>query len=235
MNVSRAQPHQGSIVLRLCASEWLKLVSLRSARWIALLIVSATVGGGALFADRGAPLAFSGAAGMASILVAILAVLSMSSEYANGTMQITLLAAPRRPLVLLAKAIVTACVSVILVATGSVPVVVREGARDVGIPLLAMCAGIAAVSVLFVCIGGIVRNVPASVTAAIALTFLLPPLLGLARIGGVWLSDFTPGEALSGLIASAAPEDALQSAAVLGGWIVAAGLLSALMLQHRDA
>ena len=92
--------------------EWIKLASLRST-WATLGITIAAAAGIAVLAAAGTKspspdLTNSMMTGMfAGVLLAgVLGVLAVTSEYTSGTIRATLAAAPRRPLVLAAKAAV---------------------------------------------------------------------------------------------------------------------------------
>jgi hypothetical protein len=92
--------------------EWVKLASLRST-WATLGITIAAAAGIAVLAAAGtktpsADLVNSMMTGMfAGVLLAgVLGVLTVTSEYTSGTIRATLAAAPRRPLLLAAKAAV---------------------------------------------------------------------------------------------------------------------------------
>jgi xanthine/uracil/vitamin C permease (AzgA family) len=92
--------------------EWVKLASLRST-WATLGITIAAAAGIAVLAAAGTKspsqdLTNSMMTGMfAGVLLAgVLGVLAVTGEYTSGTIRATLAAAPRRPLVLAAKATV---------------------------------------------------------------------------------------------------------------------------------
>jgi hypothetical protein len=102
--------------------EWLKLRSLRSPRWITLIIVASVIGVGIAvlsyypghWADMSAASKAdfdptnNGYAGMAiaQLAVGIAGVMFMTGEYSSGSIRSTLAAIPNRPLLLAAKALV---------------------------------------------------------------------------------------------------------------------------------
>jgi len=99
--------------------EWIKLRSLRSTWWTVVITVAATAGIGV---QAGASAKNSADAGnltsniligalVGILLVSVLGVLVMTSEYTAGTIRPTLTAAPRRPLLLAAKAAVFGAVA----------------------------------------------------------------------------------------------------------------------------
>jgi len=99
--------------------EWIKLRTLRSTWWT----LAITAAGGAVMAvviglntiSRGADLTNNVLAGVVPglLLIGVLGVLVMTSEYTSGMIRATLAAAPRRPLLLAAKAAVFGAVSLV--------------------------------------------------------------------------------------------------------------------------
>jgi ABC-2 type transport system permease protein len=90
--------------------EWIKLGTLRSTWWTLVITLAGTVGIGVAVGvntrNAAADLTNNALAGVAPglLLAGILGVLTMTGEYGSGTIRATLLAAPRRPLLLAAKA-----------------------------------------------------------------------------------------------------------------------------------
>lgn len=111
-------------------SEWIKVRTVRSTVWTLALTVVISIGIGALAtAETRAHWASMGAAGRASfdptmtsltglffgqLTIGILGVLVMSAEYSSGTIRATLSAAPRRPLVLVAKTAVFGVIALVV-------------------------------------------------------------------------------------------------------------------------
>jgi ABC-2 type transport system permease protein len=114
----------------LIGSEWTKLRTVRSTTWTLGLTVVIGVGVSALAtAETRAHWSTMSAVGRATLdpaqislagtfscqlVLGVLGVLVMSSEYATGTIRATFAAAPRRPLVLLAKVLVFGTVVLVL-------------------------------------------------------------------------------------------------------------------------
>lgn len=114
----------------LIASEWTKLRSVRSTLWTLAITVGLGVGLGALAAATTAArwsslpllerLTFdptrTSLTGLlfAQLAVGILGVLVVSAEYGTGTIRATFSAAPRRPLVLVAKTVVFGAVTLVV-------------------------------------------------------------------------------------------------------------------------
>lgn len=111
----------------LARSEWTKLRTVRSTIWSLALVVVISVGVSALAtAETRAHWVPSEAFGFdatrlsligvffAQLVIGVLGILVMSSEYGTGTIRATLAAAPRRPLVLLAKVTVFGLVALVV-------------------------------------------------------------------------------------------------------------------------
>jgi ABC-2 type transport system permease protein len=112
------------------ASEWTKLRSVRSTVWTLLVTAIVGVGLGAIVTSAQAArwpsrtfveqAAFdptrSSLAGLlfAQLAIGVLGVLVMSAEYSTGTIRATFSAAPRRPLVLMAKIAVFSAASLVV-------------------------------------------------------------------------------------------------------------------------
>jgi ABC-2 type transport system permease protein len=92
--------------------EWIKLLSLRSTRWTLALTGAAAIAIGFAVGlntkNPSADLTSNALAGVSVglLLIGVLGVLVMTSEYTSGMIRATLAAAPNRPLVLAAKAAV---------------------------------------------------------------------------------------------------------------------------------
>lgn len=102
--------------------EWLKLRSLRSSRWITLIIVASVIGVGiavlSYYPGHWAHMSAAskadfdptnnGYAGMAiaQLAVGVAGVLVMTGEYSSGSIRSTLATIPNRPMLLTAKAVV---------------------------------------------------------------------------------------------------------------------------------
>ncbi|MGD0440233.1 MAG: ABC transporter permease subunit [Acidimicrobiales bacterium] len=111
----------------LLASEWTKLRSLRSTMWTLGITVVLGIGISAIAtAETRAHWSSSQISGFdptgtsliglffGQLTIGVLGVLVMSGEYSSGTIRATFSAAPRRPLVLLAKALVFGVVSLVV-------------------------------------------------------------------------------------------------------------------------
>ncbi len=111
----------------LVRSEWIKLRTVRSTTWSLVILVVIGVGLAALAsAETRAHWAPNQAFGFdatrtsligvffAQLVIGVLGILAMSAEYGTGTIRATFAAAPRRPLVLLAKVAVFGTVALVV-------------------------------------------------------------------------------------------------------------------------
>src|SRR5699024_4695510 len=106
--------------------EWIKLLSLRSIRWSILVMLFVSWGGSALMASamRGAPFitdeqlpailaqAATFGSNITVLIMAVIGVLSITSEYSSGLILSSLSAVPRRVPLLAAKALVVAAIGI---------------------------------------------------------------------------------------------------------------------------
>ena len=247
----------------LLASEAVKLRSLRSTWWLAVAATLVAAGGGWLQAyafsapesvsDLGlTPLSASRSvvetgAQSGQLVIAVLAVLVMTSEYASGTIHPTLTAVPRRLPVLGAKTAVVAVVAAVAgllcsaVAYGvSWPMLDRAG---LSVPPVAMASTAAAgaayavvVSVFALLVGVIVRSTAGAVVVVLGVVMVLPVALALV-----------PGEANLGQLALTYGAQVISSAvhgptaglgvavAVTLAWLTAGLAGGVATLVRRDA
>ena len=97
--------------------EWIKLRSLRSTWWTLAITVAGTIGIGVAVGintrNASGDLTNNALAGVVPglLLAGVLGVLTMTGEYTSGMIRATLAAAPRRPLLLAAKAAVFGAVT----------------------------------------------------------------------------------------------------------------------------
>jgi ABC-type transport system involved in multi-copper enzyme maturation permease subunit len=149
------------------------------------------------------------------IVVAVVGVMFMTTEYRRGLIRVTLAASPRRGRVLAAKAVVIAAVTFVagLVSSAVVVTLGQRALRDSGVyvwPVTALAevrvvAGTAAVlavgAVMALAIGTVLRRSAVAVAAVIAvivLPYLLTVALPLLPIGPTdWLARVTPAAAFA--------------------------------------
>lgn len=187
--------------------EWTKLASVRSTAWTLLATVGLAIGFGALIGAsqmsswdnldpserlRFDPTSFSlSGLFLAQMAVGVLGVLVVTSEYATGQIRATLGATPQRLTVLAAKAttFTTSVVAVGLVASFSAfwigqRIFASKGLEasltDPGM-LRAVFGGalyLAAVGLLAIGLGTILRRTAGAVAALVALLFIVPLVTG---------------------------------------------------------
>jgi hypothetical protein len=184
-------------------SEWTKLRSLRSTFWALTVTVVLGVGLGAAISAAGAhgyaqssasgklswdPTALSlDGIGIATLAIAVLGVLFISSEYSSGMIRASLIAVPRRGRLLAAKSLVFAAVTFVVgevtsftaffvgqaLISGHAP---HAALGDPGVTRAVVGAGLAltALAVLSVATGALLRHPAAAIAAMIAVLFVLP-------------------------------------------------------------
>lgn len=187
----------------------------------------------------------------AQITAAIVGVLVVAGEYGSGTIRATLAASPRRHTVLAAKAVVTSVVTFVVGLASCVVAAMIGGlilsgegyASGEPMPaLLGIALSIAAVGLLGLAAGVVMRSSAGAITAVIGI-LLLPPLLGpLFRDWQRWVVGASPTSVLQKLSQSsdAVPEVAGSIGAWPSLWLVLGYAAVALaagawMLRVRDA
>ncbi|MFI5999952.1 ABC transporter permease [Streptomyces sp. NPDC051366] len=187
------RPHLGHAV----ASEWTKMISVRSTVWTLGSLVLLVVGVG-LFAvsetrsadyqdvPLTAPALFGLLVGQVSVMV--LGILTITSEYGTGLIRTTFTAAPDRARVLTAKYLVFSTVA-FLTVTGSVAVVglasaILRGGTAAGphgghewVAALVGCLYVTLLGVLGLAIGAMLRHSAGAIAVMLGLV-TLPPVIG---------------------------------------------------------
>lgn len=239
----------------LLRSEWTKLRSIRSTWWCTGLYLTVVGGAGWLAAastetaprsDVALGVALTGF-GVGQLVVLVLGVLAVTTEFASGTALVSLTVAPRRTRLLMAKtlvvtgyaALLTAVLVVVCAAAAftltEVPGGLQLLAPEVLRPLGLQVVDGALVAVLAVALGAVLRSTAGAVGIGAALVFVLPPVLAL------WGKELA-SRASQGLPALRVGEDAFLAEAttwpvglaVVAAWSVVAWLLGALLLERRD-
>ncbi len=239
----------------LLRSEWTKLRSVRATWWctgLYLLVVGASgwLAAASTQSSSRAAVAVQTALtgfGYGQLLLVVLGVLAVSTEFASGSVLVSLTAVPRRTRLLAAKTVVVAAWCLLLSAVlavvcalaartlTAVPSGVQpadpEVLRILGLQVVS--AGL--VGVLSVALGAVLRSTAGAVGLGTALVFLLPPVLALA--GGAIASRISQG-----LPALRVGEDAFLAVptswpvglAVAAAWAAGAWVLGAVLLERRD-
>ena len=186
-------------------SEWTKLRSVRPTFWALTVTVVLGIGLGAAISAAAAhgyakssvsskvswdPTALSLAGmGIATLAIAVLGVLCISSEYSSGMISTSLIAVPKRGRVLAAKSLVFAAVTFVVgevtsfaaffvgqaLISGHAPHAVLG---DPGVARAVLGAGLAltALAVLSVAVGTLLRHPAAAIACMIAILFVLPAI-----------------------------------------------------------
>jgi ABC-2 type transport system permease protein len=253
-------------------AEWTKLRTLPGTGWLLLGIVAATV---TISATVCAAVSCSSPAGchadvtrlsltgtgVGQAVVAVVAVLAVSGEYATGMIRATLAAMPRRTTVLAAKA---AVVTAVTLAAGTVAVLgsVLAGRLILpghgytpanGYPVLSLANGIvlraaagtvlylALIALLSLGVATAVRDAAVAIGAVLGLLYLFPILAAVAGSAGVQRHLDQVGPMTAGLEIQAStglghlPIGPWAGLGVLAAWAAAALLAGTLVLRVRDA
>jgi ABC-2 type transport system permease protein len=213
-----SMPTGGATLPRVIRSEWTKLWSLRSTWWTLLIEFVVTIGFATLIAwgassnvdkmdaqDRATldvtNIAMAGVA-FGQLALAVLGALVVASEYTTGGVKATFVAVPNRLRVLLAKVLVFGVVAWVV---GTVAAFIsffvamtfwkshdlQASLSDPGVLRAVFGAGLIALAsgLLGLALGALIRHTAGSITAAVALLFVVPPLTGL--LPGTWGKDIS--------------------------------------------
>jgi hypothetical protein len=249
-------------------SEWTKIWSVRSTPWTLLIAVVSTVGFAMLaswgttssLAKMSAPdravldptnIAMAGVA-FGQLAVAVLGALVVTSEYSTSGIRTTFTSVPARLRVLAAKGIVFAVVATVvgmISAFGAffaaMPFWAHHNlATHLGDPgvLRAVIGGglfMLAAGMLGFALGTIIRHTAGTITAAVGLLFVVPPLLNL--LPGTWGHDiqkyFTinAGQHITEVVHVPGVLAPWVGYAVFTLWWVVPLILGAYLVKRRDA
>ncbi|WP_415947312.1 ABC transporter permease [Streptomyces sp. KLOTTS4A1] len=259
----------GGGFLGLLRAEWVKIVSVRSTLWALLLMLVASVGaavaasavtvagwdsasGESRAKVTADPLAtiFS-AFGVAELIVCVLGVLVITSEYSSSTIRASVLAVPRRTPVLAAKA---AAFGLLTLAAGELTALasffagsailqehapVALGDPEVLRVVLGSGLFLAAMGLFALGIGALVRHTAGAVAGVLGFLLVLAPLAGsLPASGGQAAAAYLPSNA-GQLIVFAHPDpDAVLTPwlglGVCALWSVAVLALASVLFKRRD-
>ena len=246
-------------------SEWTKLRTSPGTVWLLLCVVVTTAGVSVFAAAvtgcpaRGCALdptkvSLTGVT-LGQAVAAILGVLVVGTEYATGTIRLTLAATPRRLRVLAAKAVtVTATMAVAAVPAVVVSLLAGRNllpgngfpALDLGSePVLRAAVGSVAyltlIALLSLGIATLVRDSATAIGAVLALLYVFPIVALAVSDADVerHLKQFSPTNAGLAIQATQGLDDLpigpWQGLGVLAAWAAGALLLAAVLLAGRDA
>lgn len=255
-------------------SELIKLVTVRSTVWCLAIALGMSIGlaflvASTLPADEPASsyqdywtLTATLGLNFSQLVIAILGVLVITSEYSTGMIRSTFAAVPRRLPALAAKAIVIGVTSFVVaviavLASAILPLGLLQGVgitpdltdADAWLVFLGGAVYLALIALLSMAIGAIVRNSAGAIAAALGLILMVPTVLqiiaGITR--GVWalnVSAFLPTDAGGRLFTyptadQFAPPGVLilepwQGLLVLMAWVSVALIAAAALTKKRD-
>ena len=248
---------------RVIRSEWVKFRSLRS-NWLTLIAMAVIILGiGAIAsatfaAESGDNDAFSnpvtvGLSGalLAQIVIGIVGVLAIASEFANGMIRSTFAAVPKRVPVIWAKAIVVGGIS-FAVALPTMfaafligqTLIGGDGASLADDGVLRVVTGtaayLAAIALLGLGLGSILRQAASAIGVIFVTLLLAPQLLGFLLPSSIedTVLKFLPSNAGSAFTTIDPGSDLLSplmGAVVLAAWVVGLLGIAAALLRRRDA
>ncbi|WP_328318519.1 ABC transporter permease [Streptomyces sp. NBC_00388] len=253
----------------LLRAEWIKIRSVRSTLWTLLLMLVTAIGVSVLLTalaaskwDSASPAdhrkllndpvgAIFGGLGLAELVICVLGVLVVTSEYSSGTIRASVLAVPKRAPMLVAKALVFAALTLVageIASFGSF----FAGARllhshapialsDPGVAKAVAGTGLflAAMGVFALAIGALIRHTAGAVAGVITFVLVLSPLASsLPGTAGRDIAAWLPTNA-GQLIAFTHPAaDQLltpwQGLGVCVAWGAGLLVLASVLLRRRD-
>ena len=197
--------------------EWIKLRTLRSTWWA----LAVTAAGGAVMAiviglntiSRSSDLTNNVLAGVVPglLLIGVLGVLVMTTEYTSGMIRATLTAIPRRPLLLAAKAVVFGAAALVVGEAAAFLAFFAGGAafrHGLSAPSLTQPGVLQAIvlggasycliGLLGLGLGAIIRHTAAAIAVLVAGVFLIGMIIGAAARGvAAYLPVFIIGNSLT--------------------------------------
>jgi hypothetical protein len=233
-------------------AEWVKLRSVRSTYGSLAAAVVVTVAIAALAAlailtdDQPNPVTATqlGAVGasLGQFGLVALAALTITGEFATGSIRTTLAATPARWAVLTAKAAVVGAVTfpaglvAIALATLAGSAILGIGTDGIGVVSARSAAALTLTSLLVVGLGAVLRSAAATITTAVAVLFA-PPILGALVSNDLvaTVMDYLPAGLTTVLVSGAGERYSAGMAAwLLGAWAVGALAAGIVALQRRD-
>jgi len=248
-------------------SEWIKLRTVRSTFITLAVVVILGVGLAALFswgaassyADRSYtgvfdPTSLSLASlGLGQLAVAVLGTLVITSEYSSGMIRTSLIAIPRRPRLLGAKAVAFTAVMVVVgevtafgaFLIGQVVLSVQAPSASLGqssVLRAVIGAGLylAVIGLLSLAVGALLRNTAASIAVLVAFVFVVPIILRAVLPDSIRnpVIEYWPTEAGSQILSvhrSAHTLSAWTGFGLLVAFALALLALAAWLMAKRDA
>lgn len=240
-------------------SEWTKIRSVRSTVWTLVVTAVLMTGLSALISasarnmadgpvpgDQAIMMSLAGTM-LASLSMATLGVLVISSEYSTGGIRTSLMAVPRRVRLLTAKIVVFVAISLVVCAVAS------AGAVGVGLAISrppsietgeVVRSALGAALYLTACglfglgLGTLIRHTPGAIVSAIALILVLPTVAN--QLPGGWgrtVAEYFTTNAGS-LVVSGRDSGSLgpwSGFAVYLVWVAVPVIAGAVLMRRRDA
>jgi ABC-2 type transport system permease protein len=246
-------------------SEWVKVRSLRSSTLTLVAAAVILISVGLIFAATFGsdsdgvngvtdPTGVTLSGGMfAQLVVGVLGVLTISSEYSTGMIRSTLTGVPARVPVLVGKAMVVAgtvfpaMLAAALVVFFSGQSIMKANGHpsaaigDTGVlgALLGSAVTMSGVALMGLALGALVRNTAGAISTLVGLVFIVPGLGGLV-LPASWRDDvlkFLPSNASDAFAAITPAANLLGAgagAAVFTAWVAVPLLAAAVLLRRRD-
>lgn len=246
-------------------AEWIKLRSLRST-WLTLLCLFvvgigisllATSAAGAQYADATAAerAAWDPTANtltsyiVAQLIIGVVGILVVTSEYATGEMQTSMMASPRRNRLLAAKVVVATAIAAIAgqalmftaFSLGQVVLAAHDAPHatlgDPGVLSAVVGGGVylAAIALLAVALGAITRSTAGALAILVGIIFVVPGFAGLLPSWLQFLLDYWPTLGASAVTATIPDASYPYPWLNLGGMCLGVGavLVAAFVLFRR--
>ena len=251
---------------RVLRSEWIKLRTVRSTvvgfagAAVALVvfgaIFSSFAGGDAQAGPPGTggdSLSSSlGGIQLAQLIIGVLGVLFVTSEYSSGMIRATLAAVSSRTQILRAKTVVLFATALVVMAVASVvaflvgnAIYAGSGATyaltDPGVlrAVLGTAVYAAGIGVFGIALGFLLRSAAGAIGVLVTLLLVAPVLIGLVPgTVGDWISKLLPGnagQAIMHVTTQPGQLSAWAGLAVFAGWVIAFLAAAAVALSRRDA
>lgn len=251
------EPGTVTVFARATAAEWLRLRTVRTTWWCLLASAITIVGIGVIAAADEAegpvgpgnplPSTFAGEYGvmLGQFALLVLALLTVTQEYASGAIGPTLQWTPRRGVLLAARSsmavLVATVVGVLLALVADVLALLVDpgltlSAGDAADSLGRIAAVLVAGSVLAVGVGLFLRSTAGALATVFLLQLVLPFLL--PAFGVEWmaaLGELLPGTGAIWTLLGEPDMTAAQATALLVGWSGAALAAGGWSLLRRDA
>lgn len=235
-------------------SEWTKLRSVRFGVWctVVYVVVVGAAGGLAAAGTEASPrpeLAVETALtgfGFGQLVLVVLAVLAMTSEFGSGSSVATFTVVPRRTRLLVAKTVVVAgwsalvsAVLAVLCALAAARLTAVPGGISAADPEVLRVLGLQVVAatlvtVLALAVGVVLRSSAGAIGTAMALVFFAPLLVALAPDWVARSATVMPALRVGRDTFLAEATTWQTGTVVLAAWAVGGWLLGALLLERRD-